>query len=115
MNAIEALIQQPAAQAIAWALLQFVWQGSLIGLLAWTALAALRRSDADVRYVVAAIGLALMLTMPVVSATQAWRAAADATSGTGSIAPRDTEATAPAIRAARFRVTADGIEKLGWR
>ena len=101
MNAIETLIQQPAAQAIAWALLQFVWQGSLIGLLAWTALAALRRSDADVRYVVATIGLALMLTMPVVTATQAWRASAAATSEIGSIAPRDIEVTAPAISGVR--------------
>ena len=31
MNAIEHLLQQPAAQAIGWALLQFVWQGALVG------------------------------------------------------------------------------------
>ena len=64
MTAIEHLIQQPAAQAIGWALLQFVWQGALVGLLFAAALFALRRSAADVRYVVAAIGLSLMLTMP---------------------------------------------------
>ena len=50
---IETLLQQPAAQAIGWALLQFVWQGALIGGLTALALAALRRSAADVRYVVA--------------------------------------------------------------
>ncbi len=34
MSAIEqTLLQQPAAQAIGWALLQFVWQGALVGLL----------------------------------------------------------------------------------
>ena len=44
--------QEPAAQAIGWALLQFVWQGTLIGALTAVILAALRRSDADVRYVV---------------------------------------------------------------
>ena len=33
MTAIEHLLQQPAAQAIGWALLQFVWQGALVGLL----------------------------------------------------------------------------------
>jgi hypothetical protein len=64
MNAIEDLLQQPAAQAIGWALLQFVWQGALVGLLTAAALVALRRSAADVRYVVATIGLSLMLTMP---------------------------------------------------
>ncbi len=73
MNAIEHVFQQPAAQAIGWALLQFVWQGALIGLLSAVALFALRRSAADVRYVVATIGLSLMLTMPAVTALQAWR------------------------------------------
>ena len=68
MTAIEQLFQQPAAQAIGWALLQFVWQGALVGLLSAIALVALRRSAADVRYVVATIGLSLMLTMPTVTA-----------------------------------------------
>jgi beta-lactamase regulating signal transducer with metallopeptidase domain len=67
------LLRQPAAQAIAWALLQFLWQGALIGALTGLTLVSLRRSAADVRYVVAAIGLSLMLTMPVVTAVQAWR------------------------------------------
>jgi beta-lactamase regulating signal transducer with metallopeptidase domain len=73
MSAIEALLMQPAAQAIGQALLQFVWQGAIIGALTALALAALRRSAADVRYVVATIGLSLMLTMPVVGAVQSWR------------------------------------------
>ena len=70
MNAIDQirLLQEPAAQAIGWALLQFVWQGALVGVLSALALVALRRSAADVRYVVATIGLTLMLTMPVVTA-----------------------------------------------
>jgi beta-lactamase regulating signal transducer with metallopeptidase domain len=73
MTAIELLISQPAAQAIAWALLQFVWQGALVGLLTAIALFALRASASDVRYVVATIGLSLMLTMPAVTAVQTWR------------------------------------------
>src|SRR5262245_53368119 len=72
-NAIEPLLQQPAAQAIGWALLQFVWQGALVGAVTAAALFALRRSAADVRYVVATIGLSLMLTMPAVTAVQTWR------------------------------------------
>ena len=51
-----------------WALLQFVWQGALVGALTALVLLALRRSAADIRYVVATIGLALMLTLPVVTA-----------------------------------------------
>ncbi len=83
MNAIEHLLQQPAAQAIGWALLQFVWQGALVGLLSAAALFALRRSAADVRYVVATIGLSLMLTMPAVTALQAWRSMTDGTASRG--------------------------------
>ena len=70
LNAIETLLRQPAAQATAWALLQFVWQGTAVGILTALALVALRRSASDVRYVVASIGLALMLTLPVVSGVQ---------------------------------------------
>jgi len=69
-TAIEALLRQPAAQAVGWALLQFVWQGAAVGVLTALALAALRRGAADVRYVVASIGLALMLTLPVVTGAQ---------------------------------------------
>ena len=57
-----------------WALLQFVWQGAAIGVLTALALVALRRSASDVRYVVAAIGLALMLTLPVVTGVQKFQA-----------------------------------------
>ena len=70
------LLQQPAAQVIGWALLHFVWQGALIGGLTALALAVLRRSAADVRYVVGTIGLSLMLTLPIVTAVQLWRAGA---------------------------------------
>jgi len=70
LNAIENVLSQPAAQATAWALLQFVWQGAAVGAFTAVALTALRHSASDVRYVVASIGLALMLTLPVVSGVQ---------------------------------------------
>ena len=57
MNATEALFHQPAAQAVGWALLHFVWQGALVAAVTGAVLAALRRSAADVRYVVATIGM----------------------------------------------------------
>ena len=78
MTEIQTWLQQPPAQVIGWALLHFLWQGTLIGALTALALAALRRSAADVRYVVAAIGLSLMLTLPAVTAVQLWRAATPA-------------------------------------
>jgi beta-lactamase regulating signal transducer with metallopeptidase domain len=75
MTEIGTLLQQPATQVIGWALVHFLWQGTLIGVLTALALAALRRSAADVRYVVGTIGLSLMLTLPAVTAAQLWRAA----------------------------------------
>ena len=75
MSAIEDLLRQPAAQVMGWALLHFVWQGALVGGLTAIALAALRKSAADIRYVVSTIGLSLMLTLPAVTAMQLWRSA----------------------------------------
>jgi beta-lactamase regulating signal transducer with metallopeptidase domain len=75
-NAIDtyaALFRQPAAQAVAWALLQFVWQGAAVGAVTAAALFALRRSAADIRYVVASISLAVMFTLPVVSGVQRYQ------------------------------------------
>jgi beta-lactamase regulating signal transducer with metallopeptidase domain len=74
MFAIDTLFRHPAVQALAWALLQFVWQGAAIGALTALALVSLRRSAADVRYVVASIGLALMLTLPIVTGVQTYQA-----------------------------------------
>jgi beta-lactamase regulating signal transducer with metallopeptidase domain len=73
MNATEALFHQPAALAVGWALLHFVWQGALVATLTGLVLLALRRSAADIRYLVATIGMALMLTLPVVTGVQKWQ------------------------------------------
>jgi bla regulator protein blaR1 len=70
MIGIDEMFRQPVAQALGWALLQFVWQGALVGLLTAALLTILRRSAADVRYVVSTVALALMLTMPVVTTIQ---------------------------------------------
>jgi len=79
MNAIDHLLREPAAQAIGWALLHFIWQGTLVGVVTAVALAGLRKGAADVRYVVATIGLSLMVTLPAVTAIQFWRTATPAT------------------------------------
>jgi beta-lactamase regulating signal transducer with metallopeptidase domain len=78
MTLVETFLGQPAARAIGWALLHFVWQGALIGGLTYAALTLLRRSAADVRYVVSTIAMSLMLTMPLVTGAQFWRAVVDA-------------------------------------
>src|SRR6478672_181255 len=74
MSAIDQLLREPAAQAIGWALLHFIWQGTLVAFLTAIALACLRKGAADIRYVVSAIGLSLMLTLPAVTTVQLWSA-----------------------------------------
>ncbi len=64
-----------AMQAVAWALVHFLWQGTLVALLIGGVLAALRRTNARVRYAVAGGGLMLMLALPVATTWQAWTAA----------------------------------------
>jgi beta-lactamase regulating signal transducer with metallopeptidase domain len=93
MTAIETVLREPAAQAIGWALLHFAWQGALIGIVAAIALRLLRGSAADVRYVVSAIALSLMATMPVVTGWQTYRATSVSSSSlTGGGAPIDVPA-----------------------
>ena len=75
VNAVAGIAHHPEAQAVAWALLHFVWQGALIGAICAVILWLLRNTAPDVRYVVSTIGLSVMFTMPVVTGVQLWRAA----------------------------------------
>ncbi len=65
MSAIETSWAVPAVQAIAWALIHFLWQGALVGLAAAGVLGLLKRGSAASRYAVAAGALLLMLALPV--------------------------------------------------
>lgn len=57
----------PAAQALAWTLLHFLWQGALLGLLAWAGLQALTRRSPQARYLWAVSLLGLMALAPVLT------------------------------------------------
>ena len=103
MSAIDTLMGQPAAQAIGWALVHFVWQGTLVAILTAAALALLRTSAADVRYVVTTIALTLMFTLPAVTVTQMWTTNAGLEVGTTATAQRGLIAGATATTAASFR------------
>ena len=70
MTTINEMLQQPFGQAIGWALLQFVWQGAVLGLVTDDLLADLSRIGTDFRYVVSTIALELMLSMPVFKVVQ---------------------------------------------
>ena len=73
ITTLQPFLQAPASQAIAWALLHFVWQGALVGVTTWATLGFLGRSAANVRYVVGTVALAVMITLPGVTAVQLWR------------------------------------------
>ena len=74
--------------ALGWALLDFLWQGLLVGLLAALALHALRNARPQARYAVACLALALCLLLPLAGL---WRglapAMADATPAQAFAAP----------------------------
>ncbi|HEY2435175.1 MAG TPA: M56 family metallopeptidase [Vicinamibacterales bacterium] len=109
MSVIEIWLRQPAAQAIGWALVQFLWQGAAIGVVAALALAALRRSAADVRYVVSSIALALMLTLPVVTGVQRYQALRGQAASQGATAFRNGVAAGDGFRMTLDRIGISGI------
>ncbi|HET6329508.1 MAG TPA: M56 family metallopeptidase [Holophagaceae bacterium] len=67
MNALANLLSGTLARTAAWTLLHFVWEGLLIGLLAWGALALMQRRSPEARYAAGLGFLALMAAAPLVS------------------------------------------------
>ncbi len=55
-------------QALSAALLHFIWQGAIVGLLLWVALVAMRNRSANARYVASGAALALLAALPVITA-----------------------------------------------
>ncbi|MEY2935195.1 MAG: hypothetical protein RL033_5944 [Pseudomonadota bacterium] len=64
---LQALASSFEVQAAAWALLHFVWQGSVIAALLWLALAVVPRAHASLRYGACAAALALLALSPPVT------------------------------------------------
>ncbi len=65
----------PWLPALGWALLNFVWQGALIGVLIAAALRLLAPAPARHRYLVCGLGLLWCLALPLSACWQAWMAA----------------------------------------
>lgn len=64
---MNAVLDSPMAHRLALALLHFLWQGALLGLAAWGALSALRRSSPQARYLVGCSFLLLCLAASVLT------------------------------------------------
>jgi beta-lactamase regulating signal transducer with metallopeptidase domain len=101
------LMLDVAVRAVGWALLHSVWQGALVATVTWSLLWTLRGSAANVRYVVACLGLAVMVGAWTATAWRSAavlsldaRAAARAAAGTPAVllGPAGPMDTSPAIR-----------------
>ncbi|MGA2742994.1 MAG: M56 family metallopeptidase [Bryobacteraceae bacterium] len=71
MTNIQNLLAQPACWALGWALLHFLWQGTLAALVLAGCNFALRGSSARARYAVSCLFLTVLLALPVVTYTAA--------------------------------------------
>jgi len=67
--ALENVVSQEIVQRLGWTLLHFVWQATGVALLLGVMLVALRRSTANVRYIVACAALGLTVLLPIVTMT----------------------------------------------
>ncbi|HZU53813.1 MAG TPA: M56 family metallopeptidase, partial [Holophagaceae bacterium] len=67
MKALANLLSDPLARTAAWTLLHFLWEGLLIGLLAWGALALMQRRSPEARYAAGLVFLAAMALAPLIT------------------------------------------------
>ena len=59
------VVQQPVMQALAWALLHFLWQGAALGFAAFVLLRVVKPERASTRYAIGVATLAMMLASAV--------------------------------------------------
>ncbi len=77
MNGIETLSASPAVQATTQALVHFLWQGTLVGILTGWVLTLLEKRKASARYAVGIGALFLMAVLPVFTALRLAETAGD--------------------------------------
>lgn len=74
MTPLHMTLESAAAQATGWALVHFLWQGTIVALIAASALRLMKGQSANARYLVACIFLLVLVAFPAVTA---WRAYED--------------------------------------
>jgi len=67
METLQNIFQAQITQRLGWTLVHFVWQAAAIALLLAITLKILRKSSANLRYVIACMALALIVLMPAVT------------------------------------------------
>jgi beta-lactamase regulating signal transducer with metallopeptidase domain len=89
---MSSLLQHPTAQALAWSLVHFVWQGAAIALTAF-AVVRVGRLSASARYITGVVAMAAMLIAPALTfarLSQLPSAGAGATGGRAEARPYET-------------------------
>ena len=66
----ETIFSHPVVYRLGWVLLHFIWQGALAGLILAVFLRLLTKRSTNTRYFAACLGLALMVTLPVITFSQ---------------------------------------------
>ena len=115
MTHIQNLLTQPACRALGWALLHFLWQGTLAALVLAACNLALRDAPARVRYGLSCLFLVLLLALPLLTFTAALVHApalpAQASFAAGTLAAATT-ATLPPVQAATRPSLEDSLTPL---
>src|SRR6267154_6407576 len=65
MYTLDLVFAKPVFQAFGWALINIIWQGTVVVMILATANVFLQRRSANARYVAACIALAFMLVLPI--------------------------------------------------
>ena len=65
--ALENILSQEIVQKLGWTLLHFIWQAAAVALLFTILLAVLRKSSANLRYIIACAALGLIVLLPMVT------------------------------------------------
>jgi beta-lactamase regulating signal transducer with metallopeptidase domain len=68
------VLGHPVVEKLAWALLHFLWQGTLIFIAVWVILAATRRLTAHARYLILCSSMSAMAACPVITLAWIWPA-----------------------------------------
>lgn len=69
MNLLESFLSQPLVMALGWALLHFLWQGTLVALLLAGMLSLLKERSTNVRYAASCVAMLMMLALPLITMT----------------------------------------------
>jgi len=67
MLILEDILSQEIIQRLGWTLLHFIWQAAVVALLLAIMLRLLRKSAANVRYIIACLAFTLIVLLPVIT------------------------------------------------